>query len=160
MVMGLGKEKALKLLDGRVWEMHLPEDCGQKTKNVVPGTGAGHARCQNTRGRRPESTSISRTSQFARPHCSLRHLFAICRHPPNALLPPSPPTVHASAVEAGFDGGSAAGVAQPTVVGSCQLKGEGGFVVQVTFVYVLSASFALERSTEMFWLGGVFAEAP
>lgn len=104
--------------------------------------------------------SNSRTSQFARPRCSLRHLFAICGHPPNAVLPPSPPTVHAPAVEAGFDGGSAAGAAQPTVVRSCQLKGEGGFVVHVTFVYVLSASFALERSTEMFWLGGVFVEAP
>ena len=80
--------------------------------------------------------------------------------PPNPLLPPSLPTVHASAVKVGFDGGSAAGAARPPAAGFCWLKDEGGFVVQVTFVYVLSASFALESSSEMFWRGSVFLEAP
>lgn len=56
--------------------------------------------------------------------------------------------------------GSAAAEAPSPVAGSCWLKGEGGFVVQVTFAYVLAVSFVLERSTEMFWLRAVFLEAP
>lgn len=140
----------------------FPEDCGQKTKNGVPGIGAGHARCQNTGRRIPEITGQREdlTEQFARPRCSFMHLLAISEHPPSPLLPPSLRTVHASTVKAGFDRGSAAGEAQSPAAGTCLLKGEGGFVVQVTFVYVLSVSFALERSTEMFWPGAAFLEAP
>jgi len=80
----------------------------------------------------------------------------ISEHSPNPLLPPSLPMVHASAVEAGFDGGEA----QSAMVRFCWLKGEGGVVAEVTSVYVLSGCFALEKSTKMICPGAVFLEAP
>lgn len=93
----------------------FPEDCGQKTKNVVPGIGAGHVRCQNTDRRRSETNGQRRdvTEPFAWPYCSSTRLFAICGHPSNPLLPPALPTARASAGRAGFGDGCAAGEAQP-----------------------------------------------
>lgn len=131
------------------------EDHRKKTKTEVPGTGAGHV-CQNTRRRRPEING--RCVDLSDPRCSFMHLSAMCGRCPKPLLARALPTVRASVVTAG-SGGRSSGLLPERLgleVGSCWLKGEGGFVGAGDFcLHVLSQFCSGEKHRNVLAGGSV-----